>query len=285
MIVSPHTVDLFEGTIRSNITMILGADDVPVTAEVLAASGADELLGLVDAGLDHRIQELGGNLSGGQRQRVALARALHADPQFLVLHEPTTAVDTVTEARIATGLQDLRSSREDAATLIATSSPAFLAVSRFRCVRPGHRSGPDWKTCRPPRRRRRMRATPPPTNFDRISAKAYRNATTRWRPRTDYSDHTVHRLQAPFFCPSWLRSCAPVGVAFVLLIVAGMANTGAGLVGPWAIGRLVDELPTGAGSDLVIESAIAVAIAGVDHGAGHLDRGVGAGPYRDARRR
>lgn len=129
MLVSPHTVDLFEGTIRSNITMILGTDDAPIAAEVLAASGADELLGLVDAGLDHRIQELGGNLSGGQRQRVALARALHADPRVLVLHEPTTAVDAVTEARIAAGLQDLRTSRGSAATLIFTSSPAFLAAA------------------------------------------------------------------------------------------------------------------------------------------------------------
>lgn len=129
MVVSPHTVDLFEGTIRSNITMILGTDDAPVAAEVLEASGAGELLDLVDAGLDHRIQELGGNLSGGQRQRVALARALHADPRILVLHEPTTAVDAVTEARIAAGLRDLRSSSGAAATLIFTSSPAFLAAA------------------------------------------------------------------------------------------------------------------------------------------------------------
>ncbi|SMX76447.1 ABC transporter transmembrane domain-containing protein [Brevibacterium linens] len=129
MLVSPHTVDLFEGTIRSNITMILGAGDAPVAPEVLTASGVDELLGLVDTGLDHRIQELGGNLSGGQRQRVALARALHADPQVLVLHEPTTAVDAVTEARIADRVQDLRSSRGNAATIILTSSPAFLAAA------------------------------------------------------------------------------------------------------------------------------------------------------------
>lgn len=129
MLVSPHTVDLFEGTIRSNITMILGAGDAPVAPEVLTASGVDELLGLVDTGLDHRIQELGGNLSGGQRQRVALARALHADPQVLVLHDPTTAVDAVTEARIADRLHDLRSSRGNAATIILTSSPAFLAAA------------------------------------------------------------------------------------------------------------------------------------------------------------
>ncbi|WP_193080296.1 ABC transporter ATP-binding protein [Brevibacterium aurantiacum] len=48
----------------------------------------------------------------------------------------------------------------------------------------------------------------------------------------------------------------------VVLILAGIANAGAGLVGPWAIGRLVDELPAGAGSEPVIECAIAVAVAG-----------------------
>jgi ABC-type multidrug transport system fused ATPase/permease subunit len=129
MIVSPPTVDLFEGTIRSNITMIVGTTDHPVTDEVLTASGTDELLGLVDGGLDHRIQELGGNLSGGQRQRVALARALDADPAVLVLHEPTTAVDAVTEARIAEGVTRLRRGAEATATLILTSSPAFLAAA------------------------------------------------------------------------------------------------------------------------------------------------------------
>lgn len=49
----------------------------------------------------------------------------------------------------------------------------------------------------------------------------------------------------------------------VLLIIAGLANAGAGLVGPWAIGRLVDELPAGAGSDLVWTCALAVVIAGI----------------------
>nr|WP_209325734.1 ABC transporter ATP-binding protein [Brevibacterium renqingii] len=134
MIVAPHDTDLFEGTIRSNITMVVGADDQVhtddrVTAEVLAASGTDELLGLVDGGLDHRIQELGGNLSGGQRQRVALARALSADPAVLVLVEPTTAVDAVTEARIAQGVSRLRRDAGRRATVILTSSPAFLAAA------------------------------------------------------------------------------------------------------------------------------------------------------------
>ncbi len=134
LLVAPHAVDLFEGTIRSNITMTSASDDTATRTDtaravpvgVLTASGADELLGLLSDGLDHRIQELGGNLSGGQRQRIAVARALHARPRTLVLHEPTTAVDAVTEARIAAGIADLRRAE---ATLVVTGSPAFLAAA------------------------------------------------------------------------------------------------------------------------------------------------------------
>ena len=48
-----------------------------------------------------------------------------------------------------------------------------------------------------------------------------------------------------------------------LLTVAGLANAGAGLVGPWAIGRLVDRLPAGAGPEEVWFCAVAVAVAGI----------------------
>src|SRR5262249_2944640 len=66
--------------------------------------------------------------SGGQRQRVGLARALATRAPCLVLHDPTTAVDPVTEARIADGMRRIREGR---ATLLVTTSPALLA----RCDR------------------------------------------------------------------------------------------------------------------------------------------------------
>lgn len=178
MLVAPHDVDLFEGTIGSNITMVVAddsantddrtntADHSPISAEVLTASGVDELLDLVDGGLGYRIQELGGNLSGGQRQRVSLARALNADPQILVLAEPTTAVDAVTEARIAHGLSRLRSRRGDQATIILTSSPAFLAAADIVVYRPT--SGPLLLG-----RHADLLET------DTDSAEAYRDAVTR----------------------------------------------------------------------------------------------------------
>ena len=125
MVVAPHGVDLFAGTLRSNIALDHAAD-IEIDERVLRASGVADIVELLPGGLDHRIQDLGTNLSGGQRQRVALARALSADPDVLVLHDPTTAVDAVTEAAIANAIAELRRGR---CTLVITSSPAFLAAA------------------------------------------------------------------------------------------------------------------------------------------------------------
>ncbi|MGW2742299.1 ABC transporter transmembrane domain-containing protein [Streptomyces sp. NPDC001450] len=109
--------------------------DVPSSGAVraedaLAAAQCEDVLdalvqGSLDAAdpMDARITERGRSLSGGQRQRLALARSLITDPEVLVLDEPTSAVDSHTEARIADGLRRLRSGRT---TVVFTSSPLLL---------------------------------------------------------------------------------------------------------------------------------------------------------------
>lgn len=122
--------------------------DVPssglVTAEAAleAAQCGDVLSALAQASPDNdgdpmrtRITERGRSLSGGQRQRLALARSLVTDPEALVLDEPTSAVDSHTEARVAAGIAKLRQGRT---TVAFASSPLLLdAADRVVLVHEG----------------------------------------------------------------------------------------------------------------------------------------------------
>ena len=124
---APHDPELFSGTIRDNVVLSEARTD---WTSVLRASAADDVVAAHPDGLDHAISERGAALSGGQRQRIALARALLAGPRLLVLHDPTTAVDAVTEHAIARGIRDLRHRPGSAlGTLLVTTSPALLAVT------------------------------------------------------------------------------------------------------------------------------------------------------------
>ncbi|MER6495313.1 ABC transporter ATP-binding protein [Streptomyces griseorubiginosus] len=119
---------LLSGSLRELLD-VPASGDVGAVEALAAAQCADVLAALVQGSLDAedpmdaRITERGRSLSGGQRQRLALARSLFTDPEVLVLDEPTSAVDSHTEARIADGVRDLRSGRT---TVVFTSSPLLL---------------------------------------------------------------------------------------------------------------------------------------------------------------
>ncbi|MEW1901598.1 ABC transporter ATP-binding protein [Streptomyces sp. NPDC086147] len=123
ILVAHHDADLFEDSLLANVRAGAG-DGAPDVGPALAAAAADDVADALPDGVHTVLAERGRSLSGGQRQRVALARALAADPPVLVVHDPTTAVDTVTEARIAARLRELRRGRT---TLLVTTSPALLA--------------------------------------------------------------------------------------------------------------------------------------------------------------
>lgn len=129
VLVAAHDAALFEGSLAANVTPedeSQGGEADLLTARAMAAARADEVADSLPHGTATGVGEGGRSLSGGQRQRVLLARALRAGPPVLVVHDPTTAVDTVTEARIADGLREFRQGRT---TIVVTNSPALLAVT------------------------------------------------------------------------------------------------------------------------------------------------------------
>ena len=157
IVVAGATAQLFTGTLREALDVRGGPDPQPagledlVRAETERTTGADvdqqvrpqervapgddrliEAVGIADAGdvltslsegLAGMITEKGRSLSGGQRQRVALARALLTEAPTLVLIEPTSALDSHTEARVAAQVHRARAGRT---TVVVTASPLVL---------------------------------------------------------------------------------------------------------------------------------------------------------------
>ncbi|SDI93259.1 putative ABC transport system ATP-binding protein [Lentzea albidocapillata subsp. violacea] len=123
LLVNPSHHEVFAGTLRDNVDP---AGTSTLVDEAVSAAMLTDVVALHSDGLDYAVRDRGANLSGGQRQRLSLARALAANPEILVLHDPTTAVDAVTEQLIARNLTELRRGRT---TIVITSSPALLDVA------------------------------------------------------------------------------------------------------------------------------------------------------------
>jgi putative ABC transport system ATP-binding protein len=124
LLVEAHDGDLFEGSLAGNVAARAAS---PAHAEsAMAAAAVDEVAANLPGGEASVLPARGTSLSGGQRQRVALGRALATDAPVLVLHDPTSAIDAVTEQRIALGLRSLRAGRT---TVVVTTSATLLAAT------------------------------------------------------------------------------------------------------------------------------------------------------------
>ena len=115
---------LFSGTVLDNIRLARpGATEAEVRATLEALDCAD-LIDALPHGLYSEVTERGASLSFGQRQLVCFARAMLANPRIVVLDEATSAIDTVTEARLQRALEILLRGRT-----------AFVVAHRLSTIR------------------------------------------------------------------------------------------------------------------------------------------------------
>ena len=103
----PQKVELFKGTIRSNLT--LGMEE-PVSDQelwkALEIAQAKDFVSEKESQLDAEVQAGGRNFSGGQKQRLSIARAVLRQAPFLILDDATSALDTITESNLLKAVQE-----------------------------------------------------------------------------------------------------------------------------------------------------------------------------------
>jgi len=121
ILVADNDAYLFAGTLREAVSTRDHAD-ADVRAAIHVAM-AEDVVAALPAGIDSFLEAQGRSVSGGQRQRLRLVRALLADPEVLLLVEPTSAVDAHTESVIATRLAEARRGRT---TVLVGTSPLLL---------------------------------------------------------------------------------------------------------------------------------------------------------------
>jgi ATP-binding cassette subfamily B protein len=105
--IAPQDPVIFRDSLADNIRYGHPQASRQEVNKAAISAGLEALICKLPNGLDTRISERGTALSGGEKQRIGLARVLLKKPVLLILDEPTSATDKVTENQIIEQIDQL----------------------------------------------------------------------------------------------------------------------------------------------------------------------------------
>jgi ATP-binding cassette, subfamily B, bacterial PglK len=120
----PQDVFITDGTIFENITLGHSVNSKTDLNEIFEFASLTEFVENLPETFSYKVGENGLGLSGGQKQRPALARAYFFKPQLLVLDEPTSSLDVLSEEKI---IRSLNNSRGKFTTIMISHKVSKLA--------------------------------------------------------------------------------------------------------------------------------------------------------------
>ena len=136
---APQKSMLFSGSVQENIALghtDASEEEIHKAAETAQADG---FIRKMPEGYDSILGQGGVNISGGQKQRISIARALVRNSPILILDDCTSALDSVTEAKVRKGLKEAGDGRS--VILITQKVGTAMTADRILVLDDGEKAG------------------------------------------------------------------------------------------------------------------------------------------------
>jgi ATP-binding cassette, subfamily B, bacterial len=126
-----QNIELFEGTLRENITMFKEEIEDRVLWDIINKLSLKDWISKTPEGLDRKIERDGKNLSAGEAQLIAFARAFLKKPKIVIMDEATSRIDPLTERVIERAIVSLT---KNVTTIIIAHRLSTISLTDYLLV-------------------------------------------------------------------------------------------------------------------------------------------------------